>query len=74
MLVYLSEKKEMDNPQKLRDLARRCRVMAATAIKPSVINQLWLWAVELADAADHIERRRQRIPSHKTGSWKRELA
>jgi hypothetical protein len=45
------------DPRKLRALARGCRELAKTAIVPANIEQLKLWATELADAADEIERR-----------------
>jgi hypothetical protein len=46
----------MREPQELRNLARCCRERAKTSIEPAVIAQLRLWAVELADTADEIER------------------
>ena len=46
----------MCDPLELRSLARRCRMMTRTWLKPSVNKQLWLWASELADYADEIER------------------
>jgi hypothetical protein len=46
----------MRDPHEVRDLARECRERAKTAIEPEVIDQLRLWAVELADQADDIER------------------
>jgi hypothetical protein len=46
----------MRDPHDVRDLARECRERAKTAIEPDVIDQLRLWAVELADQADDIER------------------
>jgi hypothetical protein len=46
----------MRDPQELRSLARRCRRRARSSIDPEVIVQLRSWAVELADAADEIER------------------
>lgn len=48
------------DPQELRSLARRCRTMTQTCLKPSVNKQLWLWAVELECEADTIERRSDR--------------
>jgi len=33
-----------------------------TSLKPSVNKQLWLWAAELADYADEIERCSERTP------------
>jgi hypothetical protein len=47
----------MRDPQEARNLARECRERAKTAIEPDVIEQLQVWAVELADQADEIERR-----------------
>jgi hypothetical protein len=47
----------MRDPHEVRDLARECRERAKTSIEPDVIDQLRLWAVELADEADDIERR-----------------
>lgn len=49
----------MRNPQELRDLARECRMRTNPSLKPTVNRQLWLWAAELADYADEIERRRK---------------
>lgn len=57
----------MHDPQELRDLARKSRMMARTAIEPSIIKQLLLWSVELTDAADDVERRLERTPSDKAG-------
>jgi uncharacterized protein YcbK (DUF882 family) len=45
------------DPQKLRALARRCREKAKTAVVPTDTVQFRLWATELADKADEIERR-----------------
>jgi hypothetical protein len=47
----------MLDPKMFRSLARRCRELARTAGSPGLITQLRLWATELADAADHLERR-----------------
>lgn len=47
----------MQDPNQLREQARRCRVLAKTAIEPEVIEQLRAWSVELADEADAAERR-----------------
>lgn len=46
----------MRDPQDLRDLARKCRTTTKPSLQPSVNEQLWLWAAELADYADEIER------------------
>jgi hypothetical protein len=65
----------MHDPQELHDLARKSRIIVSAAIKPSIIKQLWLWSVELADAADDVERRSEkRAPSSKAGPRKGELA
>jgi len=42
--------------QELRVLARRCRERAKFSIDLATIEQLRRWAVELADAADEVER------------------
>ena len=47
----------MQDPQTLRDLAERCRKRAKVSVDREVIEQLYLWASELDDAADKIERR-----------------
>jgi hypothetical protein len=46
----------MHDPQDLRGLARKCRMMTKLSLQPSVNEQLWLWAAELADYADETER------------------
>jgi hypothetical protein len=46
----------MHDPQDLRVLARKSRMMAKLSLQPSVNEQLWLWAAELADYADETER------------------
>jgi hypothetical protein len=46
----------MRDPQKLRNLARRCLELAKSSVEPEVIEQLRCWAIELADAADEVER------------------
>jgi hypothetical protein len=46
----------MHDPQDLRGLARKCRMMTKPSLQPSVNEQLWLWATELADYADETER------------------
>jgi hypothetical protein len=46
----------MRDPHEARTLARECRERAKTAIEPEVIDQLRLWAVELIEEADDIER------------------
>jgi hypothetical protein len=38
----------MHDPSSLREQARRCRVLSKTAVEPEVIEQLRVWAVELA--------------------------
>jgi hypothetical protein len=42
----------------LRSPARRCRMMTDTSLSPSVNKQIRLWAAELAEMADEVERRR----------------
>jgi hypothetical protein len=46
----------MHDPQDLRGLARKCRIMTKPSLQPSVNEQLWLWVAELADYADEVER------------------
>ena len=46
----------MTDPNHLREQARKCRVLAKTAIDPELIEQLRIWSVELADEADTVER------------------
>jgi hypothetical protein len=41
----------------LREQARRCRVLSKTAVEPEVIEQLRVWAVELAEEAEQAEWR-----------------
>jgi hypothetical protein len=49
-------RRAMQDPQTLRHLARRCRYLVTRSTAPAVAKQLRLWAVELADAADEVER------------------
>ncbi len=46
----------MRDPYELRSLARTCRDLAKSAHEPEIVDQLRLWAVELADVADEVER------------------
>ncbi len=46
----------MQNPHALRHLARRCRNFVTVSTALPVVKQLRLWAVELADRADEVER------------------
>ena len=50
----------MHDPDYLREQARCCRVRLKTAVEPEVIDQLQVWAIELADQADEAERARCR--------------
>jgi hypothetical protein len=58
----------MTNPSHLREQARKCRVLAKTAIDPELIEQLRIWSVELADEADPVERHAAETegPSHRS--------
>ena len=47
----------MHDPKFLRDQARRCRALMRSTVEPDVIDQLRVWAVELAEEADEVERR-----------------
>jgi hypothetical protein len=46
----------MRDPLELRELARRCQERTKSSLDPAAIEQLRRWAVELAYAADEIER------------------
>ena len=46
----------MRDPQEFRNLSKECRERQKSAMEPDVIDQLRLWAVELADRADEVER------------------
>jgi hypothetical protein len=46
----------MRDPAELRSLARKCREGAKSVMDPAVTKQLRLWATELTEAADAIER------------------
>ena len=50
----------MHDPNSLREQARKCRVLSKTAVEPEVIEQLRVWAVELAEEADQAEWARGR--------------
>ena len=47
----------MHNPNILRERARRCRALLKSAVDPEVVEQLRVWAVELADEAEAVQRR-----------------
>ena len=47
----------MHDPNSLREQARKCRGLSKTAVEPEVIEQLRVWAVELAEEADQAESR-----------------
>ena len=47
----------MLDPKSLRDQAKRCSILSNTARDPEVIEQLRVWAVELAGEADQAEWR-----------------
>jgi hypothetical protein len=47
----------MNDPNSLREQARRCRDLSKTAVEPEVIEQLRVWSVELAEEADQAEWR-----------------
>jgi hypothetical protein len=46
----------MHDSNSLREQARRCRALSKTAVEPEVIEQLRVWAVDLAEEADQAER------------------
>ena len=47
----------MNDPNSLREQARRCRDLSKTTLEPEVIEQLRVWAVELAEEAEQTEWR-----------------
>jgi hypothetical protein len=47
----------MNHPKSLREQARKCRARSKTAIEPEVIEQLQVWAIELAEEAEQMEWR-----------------
>ena len=47
----------MNDPNSLREQARKCRTLSKTAIEPEVIEQLRVWAVELAEEAEQVDWR-----------------
>ena len=53
----------MRDPLELRSLARKCRMMTDTSLSPRVNRQLWLWAAELAEMADEVERNSEDGPT-----------
>jgi hypothetical protein len=53
----------MRDPNKFRALSRKCRERAKAVIEADIIDQLRLWAVELADEADEIDQRADSISS-----------
>ncbi len=48
----------MSEAEYFRDKARRCRELLALALKPEVIEQLRLWAIEFDEQADSAEKKR----------------
>ena len=44
----------MQDPNHLREQARKCRTLAKSAIEPELIEQLRVWSIELADQADSV--------------------
>lgn len=46
----------MRDPHYLRHQARRCVALSKTAIEPEIIEQFRVWALDLADEADEVER------------------
>jgi hypothetical protein len=55
--VRAQRRRSMNDPRSLREQARRCRSLSKTALEPEVIEQLRVWAVELAEEADQAEWR-----------------
>jgi hypothetical protein len=63
----------MRDPQEFRALARKCRGHGSS-IDPDVLEQLRLWAAELADVADEIERSSESAPDGDVIVFKRRSA
>ena len=47
----------MHDPHSLREQARKCRALSKTAIEPELIEQLRVWAAELAEEAEQLDWR-----------------
>ena len=47
----------MNDPTSLREQAKRCRTLSKITTELEVIEQLRVWAVELAEEADQVEWR-----------------
>jgi hypothetical protein len=47
----------MHDAQSLREQAKRCRTLSKITTEPEVIEQLRVWAVELAEKAEQAEWR-----------------
>jgi hypothetical protein len=62
----------MGVPEYFRNLARRCLGLSRTAVEPDVIEQMQVWAVELADEADQAERRDAQVRTVR-GKWRGQL-
>jgi hypothetical protein len=45
----------MHDPNSLREQERRCHAFSKTAVDPEVIEQLRVWAAELAEEADQAQ-------------------
>lgn len=58
----------MRDPQECRNLSRKYRERAKTPIERDIIDQLRLWAVELVNHADEIERHSENPPGGVTRS------
>jgi hypothetical protein len=61
----------MRDPEFLRKQAQRCRALLKIAVEPEAIEQFRVWAVELADEADEVERRilnRKALREYRTGA------
>jgi hypothetical protein len=50
----------MGNPNLLRQHARKCRSLLKTTDDPNIAEQLRVWAIELVDEAETVERRAPR--------------
>jgi len=61
LLSDLRGRSVMRLPDYFRQLARRCLGLSKTAVEPEIIEQMQVWAVDLADEADQAEHRERQL-------------
>jgi hypothetical protein len=57
LAFYLFWRRVMRGPDYFRQMARRCLRLSKTTVEPELSEQMRVWAVDLADEADQVERR-----------------